>query len=73
MRNILLLAVVATSAMAQPAYAWDYATNTGSAVAGGGYTKCFYTTIFGYKFSTVTKGMCPYTVQVDPPSGQVKQ
>ncbi|MCD8245275.1 MAG: hypothetical protein LUD38_16070 [Parabacteroides sp.] len=50
---------------------WQSATNTGQAQTGDPMLmQCFYRTIQGYEFSITHRGLCPFTVQLNPESGQ---
>ncbi len=54
---------------------WESATNVGQERTGDGMlTRCIYQTIGGYRFSTVVRGtVCPFSVMVNPETGQVKK
>lgn len=50
----------------------ERANRTGEDDAGGGYRRCSYSTMNGFKFSINVKGYsCPYSVQVNPETMQV--
>lgn len=60
-----------------PAYAqssqWETATNTGQKQTGQwNITRCLYRTIGGFEFSTNEKGLCPFSVKVNPQTMEVK-
>ena len=53
---------------------WESASNIGQQITGVPLqTLCIYKTIGGYEFTIIVKGMCPYVVQVNLVSGQVKK
>ncbi|MDC2825031.1 hypothetical protein PHA51_03120 [Rodentibacter pneumotropicus] len=37
------------------------------------YTKCIYETLGGFRFSMINKGLCPFSVEVNPETGQVRK
>ena len=52
---------------------WENATNVGQEPTGDAFiNRCTYQTLGGYRFSTDQRGICKFTVQVNPESGQVK-
>jgi hypothetical protein len=51
---------------------WQSATNTGKASTGDySINKCLYRTYGGYEFSVNHRGGCPFSVDVNPESGEV--
>jgi hypothetical protein len=74
-RAILCLAVLMLS-FATPAVAqngrWESASNTGQESAGGMVTRCYYRTLGGYEFSMDQRGLCPFSVQVNPETREVR-
>lgn len=78
MRAMLITAALlaAMAAQAEPMGAvarFENATNVGQEKTGDAMlTRCVYETMGGYRFSIVRRGMCPFSVQVDPESGQVR-
>ncbi len=52
---------------------WETATNTGEERTNDIYlTRCFYKTIGGYKFSTTSRGLCRFSVEINPETRQVR-
>lgn len=53
---------------------WETGYRTGESDTGDWrYTRCYYETMHGYEFSIVVKGMCPYSVKINPETGQVQK
>lgn len=53
---------------------WEAATFTGQSPTGDAMlTRCSYRTLGGYEFSIIVRGICPFSVQVNPETGQVKR
>src|ERR1700682_6213258 len=52
---------------------WEGATNTGSErTAYAMLTRCMYQTLGGFRFSTTSRGLCAFSVEVNPETGKVK-
>ncbi len=52
---------------------WESATNVGRESAGDPMlSRCIYQTLGGYRFSMIVRGLCPFTVEVNPETSQVK-
>lgn len=52
---------------------WDNATNIGQEPTGDGLlSRCLYETTSGYRFSTTSRGICKFSVQVNPESRKVR-
>jgi len=67
----ILAASVAFGAGAQDR--WESATNIGQQSAEDPMlTRCSYQTIGGYRFSTISRGVCPFAVEVNPETGKVR-
>ncbi|MDO4997635.1 MAG: hypothetical protein Q4E16_03210 [Neisseria sp.] len=76
MLNLKKIVAVAMLMVSASAYAgWESATNTGESETGDWrYTRCHYETLGGFRFSTVIEGrLCPYRVEINPETGQVKK
>lgn len=53
---------------------WESATNVGQESTGDAMlSRCIYQTLGGYRFSTGARGLCPFTVQVNPETRQVRE
>ena len=71
---LVMFMVVVGTASAQNYGRWETATNIGESSTGDlMLTRCHYQTLGGYEFSIVVRGMCPFSVQVNPETGQVKR
>jgi len=52
---------------------WESASNTGQEQAADGLLwKCSYQTLGGYRFSTTSRNLCKYSVQVNPATREVR-
>lgn len=68
--SVLLLASTVVFAEGR----WESATNVAEEPTGDSMlTKCIYETIGGYRFSIVSRGICPFSVQVNPETGRVRR
>ena len=68
---VLALLLVGSSVMAQGR--WESATNTGQEATGDAMlTRCNYQTLGGFRFSATFRGLCPFTVEVNPETGRVR-
>ena len=68
---VLLLLCLCAGANAQGR--WESATNTGQESSGDPMlTRCTYQTIGGYRFSSTYRGICPFSVDVNPETGKVR-
>lgn len=53
---------------------WQSATNVNREPTGDPMlTRCIYRTIGGYEFSINARGLCPYMVQINPETNQVRR
>jgi len=67
----LLCIVLSSASFAQGR--WESATNVGQERTGDVMlTSCIYQTLGGYRFSIVVRGICPFSVRVNPETGQVR-
>jgi len=75
MAALLVVLLITFGSVAAYAYGeWQSATNTGQEKTGDMFlTKCLYKTLGGYEFYIIVRGLCPFSVQVNPESGQVKK
>ena len=68
------LLLFASAAYPQNYGRWETATNTGQSSTGDiMLTRCNYQTLGGYEFSIIVRGICPFSVQVNPETGHVKR
>ena len=52
---------------------WQSATNVGEDSTGDAMlTKCIYETVGGYRFSTISKGICKFSIEVNPETSEVR-
>jgi len=76
MRYAILLWAAVSLSFADSAAAqfggWESATNTGQESAGGMVTRCYYRTLGGYEFTVNERGLCPFSVQVNPETREVR-
>ena len=74
---VIVFFVLGFSALSSSAFAqgqWENAYNEGQESTGDMMlTKCIYKTIGGFSFSIIVRGMCPYSVNVNPETGQVQR
>lgn len=67
-----ILAAVVPSGVGAQGH-WESASNTGQSSTGDAMlTRCAYQTIGGYRFTTTSRGVCPFTVEIDPETGKVR-
>jgi hypothetical protein len=66
------LSIASSVALAQGR--WENATNVGEESTGDFMlTRCIYETLGGYRFSIISRGICPFSVSVNPETGQVRR
>jgi hypothetical protein len=71
---IVVSVLIAASSIAVAQGRWESATNVGEEPTGDSMlTRCIYETLGGYRFSIVARGICPFSVKVNPETGQVQR
>ena len=74
MRTLAALILLFTAAAVLAQGRWEMASNVGSQPTGDPMlTRCSYQTLGGYRFSTNTRGPCPYTVEVNVETAKVRE
>jgi len=72
-RLFLLFFLPALVSVANAQGRWEFATNSGQENTGDPLlTRCAYQTIGGYRFSATYRGLCPFSVEVNPETGKVR-
>lgn len=71
--NFLVAALVALMS-SQALAGYETATNIGQEKTGDLIlTRCLYRTMGGYQFSIIVRGgLCPFSVEIDPETGRVR-
>lgn len=55
-----------------PSKAWQNATNIGTEPTGDAMlSRCIYETLGGYRFTIISRGLCPFQVKINPETNQV--
>lgn len=53
---------------------WERATNISQSLTGDPMlVKCFYQTLGGFEFSIIVRGICPFSIEINPETGQWKK
>lgn len=71
--GFVLMLFAAVSSVAGAQGRWESASNVGQESTGDAMlTRCSYQTIGGYRFTTISRGICPFSVEINPETGKVK-
>lgn len=75
MRKFLLFSAFILAAQSTPAIGqWESAHNVDQEPTGDPLLiRCIYETIGGYRFAMIARGICPFVIQVNPETGQVRR